>query len=125
MKFATRGDGLKFKLDHSPLFSSAKLKMPIVAVKVIWVSSDHKTGESEAGANSNALVTCVFVALNFVTLLEFSEQDFILETVMRSYSRLLDFLKLNPYVDLRQITKLTIHSTLFIPHNSTLLSFAE
>ena len=41
----------------------------------------------------------VFVALNFVTLLDFSEQDFILETVMRSYSRRLDFLELNPYVD--------------------------
>ena len=85
--------------------------MAIAAVKVIWVSSDDTTGENEAGANSNALLTCVFVALNFVTLLEFSEQDFILETVMRSYSRRLDFLKLNPYVDLRQITKLTIHPT--------------
>ena len=31
---------LKFKLDHSPLFSSAKLKIAIAAVKVIWVSSD-------------------------------------------------------------------------------------
>ena len=41
----------------------------------------------------------VFVALNFVTLLNFSEQDFILEAVMRSYSRRLDFLDLNPYVD--------------------------
>ena len=28
---------LKFKLDDSPLFSSAKLKMTIAAVKVIWV----------------------------------------------------------------------------------------
>ena len=53
----------------------------------------------------------MFVALNFVTLLDFSEQDFILETVMRGYSRRLDFLESNPYVDLRQITKLTIHST--------------
>ena len=41
----------------------------------------------------------VFVALNFVTLLDFSEQAFILETLMSSYSRRLDFLKLNPYVD--------------------------
>ena len=41
----------------------------------------------------------VFVALNFVTLLDFSEQGFLLETVMRSYSRRLDFLELNPYVD--------------------------
>ena len=51
--------------------------------------------------NSNALLTFanVFVALNFVTLLDFSEQDFILETVMRSYSRRLDVLELNPYVD--------------------------
>ena len=86
------------KLDHSPLFSSAKLKIAIVAVKVIWVSSDD---ESRVGANSNGLLTCVFVALNFVTLLDFSEQDFIFETVMRSYSRRLDFLELNPYVDLR------------------------
>ena len=31
---------LKFKLDHSPLFFSAKLKIAIAAVKVIWVSSD-------------------------------------------------------------------------------------
>ena len=51
--------------------------------------------------NSNALLTFanVFVALNFVTLLDFSEQGFLLETVMRSYSRRLDFLELNPYVD--------------------------
>ena len=41
----------------------------------------------------------LFVAFNFVTLLDFSEQDFILETVMRSYSRRLDFIELNPYVD--------------------------
>ena len=41
----------------------------------------------------------VFVALNFVTLLDFSEQAFILETLMRRYSRRLDFLELNPYVD--------------------------
>ena len=41
---------LKFKRDHSPLFSSAKLKMAIAAVKVIWVSSDDKTDESEVGA---------------------------------------------------------------------------
>ena len=54
----------EIRLDHSPLFSSAKLKMAIAAVKVIWVSSDDKTGEGEAGANSNALLTCVFVALN-------------------------------------------------------------
>ena len=46
-------------LDHSPLFSSAKLKMVIVAAKVIWVSSDDKTGESEVGANSNSLLTCL------------------------------------------------------------------
>ena len=37
--------------------------------------------------NSNALLTFanVFVALNFVTLLDFSEQNFLLETVMRNY----------------------------------------
>ena len=62
MRFATRGDGcMNFKLDHSPLYisSSAKLKMAIAAVKVIWVSSDDKTGESEVGANSfiNASLT--------------------------------------------------------------------
>ena len=38
----------------------------------------------------------MFVALNFVTTLNFSGQDFIFETVMRSCSRL-DFLELNPY----------------------------
>ena len=53
----------------------------------------------------------MFVALNFVTLLDFTEEDFTLEKVMRSYSRRLDFLELNPYVDLSQITKLTIHPT--------------
>ena len=31
---------------------------------------------------------------------------------MRGYSRRLDFLELNPLVDLRRITKLTIHPTL-------------
>ena len=31
---------LKFNLDHSPLFSFAKLKIAIAAVTVIWVSSD-------------------------------------------------------------------------------------
>ena len=34
---------LKFKLDHSPLLA-------IAAVKVIWISSDDKTGESEVAA---------------------------------------------------------------------------
>ena len=53
----------------------------------------------------------LFVALRFVTLLDFDGQDFIVETLMRSYSRRLDFLEFNPYVDLRRITKLTIHST--------------
>ena len=53
----------------------------------------------------------MFVALNFVALLDFSEQDLTLEKVMRSYSRRLDFLELNPYLDLSQITKLTIHPT--------------
>ena len=65
--------------------------------------------------NSNALLTFanVFVALNFVTLLDFSEQAFILETVMRSYSRQLCFLELNPYVDYSShvITKKTILSS--------------
>ena len=103
---------LKFKLDYSPLFSSAKLKMAVEVVKVIWVSSDDKTGESEVGANSNinALLTCLLFEF-CETLLDFSEQHFILETVMLSYSRRLDFFELNPYVDLRERTKLTIHPT--------------
>ena len=59
----------------------------------------------------------VFVALNFVTLLDFSEQDFLLETVMRSYSRRLDFLELNPDVD---------YSSHIITHTKkTILSSAE
>ena len=41
----------------------------------------------------------VLVTLNFVTLLDFSEQALLLETVMRSYFRRLDFLELSPYVD--------------------------
>ena len=54
----------------------------------------------------------LFPALKFLTLLYFSGQDFILETLMRGYSRRLDFLELNPLVDLRRITKLIIHPTL-------------
>ena len=54
----------------------------------------------------------LFVALKFVTLLYFSGQDFVFETLMLGYSRRLDFLELNPLVDLRRITKLTIHPTL-------------
>ena len=61
--------------------------MTIAAVKVILISSDDKTGETEVECFAN-----VFVALNFVTLLDFSEQDFLLETVMRSCSRRLAFL---------------------------------
>ena len=59
MKFYDSRRWLKFKLDHSPLFSSASLKMAIAAVKVIWISSDDKTGESEVVTNSNinALLT--------------------------------------------------------------------
>ena len=30
-------------VDYSALFSSAKLKMAVAAVKVIWVSSDDKS----------------------------------------------------------------------------------
>ena len=44
-----------------PLFSSAKLKMAIAAVKGILVSSDDKTVESEVGANSNALLMCLLL----------------------------------------------------------------
>ena len=54
----------------------------------------------------------LFVALKFVTLLYFSGQDFVFETLMLGYSRRLDFLELNPLVDLRRITKLTIHPAL-------------
>ena len=38
----------------------------------------------------------LFVALEFATLLDFSRTDFIVETLMRSYTRRLDFLELNP-----------------------------
>ena len=38
----------------------------------------------------------LFVALEFATLLDFSGTNFILETLMRSYSRRLDFHDLNP-----------------------------
>ena len=54
----------------------------------------------------------LFVALIFVMLLDFSGQDFILETFIHSYSQRLDFLELNPFVDLSWKTKLTIHLTL-------------
>ena len=54
----------------------------------------------------------LFVALKFVTLLYLSGQDFVFETLMLGYSRRLDFLELNPLVDLRRITKLTIHPKL-------------
>ena len=54
----------------------------------------------------------LFVALKFLTLLYFSGQDFILETLMRGYSRRLDFLELNPLVDLRRITKYIVSTVL-------------
>ena len=53
----------------------------------------------------------LFVALIFVMLLDFSGQDFILETFIHSYSQRLDFLELDPFVDLSWKTKLTIHPT--------------
>ena len=53
----------------------------------------------------------LFVALIFVMLLDFSGQDFILKALIHSYSRRLDFHELNPFVDLRWITKLTVHPT--------------
>ena len=53
----------------------------------------------------------LFVALIFVMLLDFSVHDFILETLIHSYSQRLDFHVLNPVVDLRWITKLTGHPT--------------
>ena len=53
----------------------------------------------------------LFVALIFVMLLDFSVHDFVLETLIHSYSQRLDFHELNPVVDLRWITKLTGHPT--------------
>ena len=53
----------------------------------------------------------LFVALIFVMLLDFSGQDFILETFIHGYSQRLDFLELNLFVDLNWKTKLTIHPT--------------
>ena len=50
----------------------------------------------------NLFICYLFVALKFLTLLYFSGQDFIFETLMRGYSRRLDFLELNPIVDLRR-----------------------
>ena len=55
-----------------------------------------------------------------MTLLYFSGQDFIFETSMRGYSRRLDFLELNPLVDLRRKTKLTIHPTLLQKNPKTI-----
>ena len=66
--------------------------MAIAAVKLTKLVRAKLVLKFECFAN-------VFVPLNFVTLLDFSEQNFLLETVMRSYSRRLDFLELNPYVD--------------------------
>ena len=47
----------------SPIISFAKLKMAVADVKVIWLSYDDKTGESEVGANSNinSLLTCLLL----------------------------------------------------------------
>ena len=53
----------------------------------------------------------LFVALIFLMLLDFSGHDFVLETLIHSYSRRLNFHELNPFVDLRWITKLTVHPT--------------
>ena len=51
------------------------------------------------------------VALIFVMLLDFSVHDFVLETLIHSYSQQLDFYALNPVVYLHWITKLTGHPT--------------
>ena len=53
----------------------------------------------------------LFVALIFVMLLDFSGHDFVLETLIHSYSQRLDFHELIPVVDLHWITKLTGHPT--------------
>ena len=50
----------------SPIISFAKLKMAVADVKVIWLSYDDKTGESEVGGNSriNALLTRLLLCNN-------------------------------------------------------------
>ena len=55
-----------------------------------------------------------------MALLYFSGQDFFFETLLLGYSRRLDFLELNPPVDLRRITKLTIHPTLLQKKKKTI-----
>ena len=53
----------------------------------------------------------LFVALIFVMVLDFSGQDFILETLIHSYFSATRLSRLKPFVDLCRITKLTIHPT--------------
>ena len=64
-----------------------------------------------SGSGSAAVVSNCYQLAWILAVSRVASEDFILETVMGSYSRRLDSLELNPYVDLRQITKLTIHPT--------------
>ena len=66
---------------------------------------------SSSGSGSAAVVSNCYQVAWILALSRVGSEDFILETVMGSYSQRLDFLELNPYVVLRQITKLTIHPT--------------
>ena len=77
--------------------------------QLAWISAIFRS--HKWSLQSIYLLICLLL-LKFVTLLYFGGQDFIFETLMRGYSRRLDFLELNPLVDLRRITKLTIHPTL-------------
>ena len=61
----------------------------------------------------------LFVALKFVALLYFSGQDFIFETLMRGYSRRLDFLELNPIVDLRRDNEVDYSSHIITKEKQT------
>ena len=67
-----------------PIFFRQVLKMVIAAVKVIGYPLTTKLVRAKLLLKFECFAN-VFVALNFVTLLDFSEQAFILETVMRSW----------------------------------------
>ena len=62
--------------------------------QLAWISAISRSPKWSLQSISSANL---FVALRFVTLLDFSGQDFILERLIRSYSRRLDFLEFNPY----------------------------
>ena len=54
-----------------------------------------------------------------MALLYFSGQDFIFETLMRGYSRRLDFLELNPIVDLRRDSEVDYSSHIITKKKQT------